>query len=158
MSRDDRPFDLLLSDIELPDGLGLTLMRELRDRGGLRGIAMSGFGAEEDLELSREAGFLDHLIKPIEPHRLDAAIRRARAGGGADETDDEDEMAWSPARGGDSGPFRVLSTHERSSSSSSHAPVLCRDGDRLKSASTTGRLCLSVIARDPPPRPGNLTP
>jgi PAS domain S-box-containing protein len=113
VSRAERPFDLLLSDIELPDGLGLTLMRELGGRGGIRGIAMSGFGAEEDLQLSREAGFLDHLIKPIEPHRLDAAIRRAlnadRAGG----TDDEDETSWSPARGGDSGPFRVISMYER---------------------------------------------
>ena len=40
------------------------------------GIAMSGFGAEEDLQLSREAGFLDHLTKPIDLNRLDAAIRR----------------------------------------------------------------------------------
>ena len=103
-------YPLDTSDIELPDGLGLTLMRELRGRDGLRGIAMSGFGAEEDLELSREAGFLDHLIKPIEPPRLDAAIRRARDVG---KTDDDNEMAWSPTAGGDSGPFRVLSTHER---------------------------------------------
>ena len=38
---------------------------------------MSGFGAEEDMQLSRAAGFFDHLIKPIDPTRLDAAIHRA---------------------------------------------------------------------------------
>jgi CheY-like chemotaxis protein len=111
LRRAKRPFELLLSDIELPDGNGLELMRDLRGRGGLRGIAMSGFGAEEDLQLSRSVGFLDHLIKPIDPQRLDAAIRRA-----CDATRDgepgDDEDSWSPTRGGDSGPFRVLSTHE----------------------------------------------
>ncbi len=113
LRRAERPFELLLSDIELPDGNGLELMRDLRGRGGLRGIAMSGFGAEEDLNLSRSVGFLDHLIKPIDPQRLDAAIRRAcGVGPGGGSGDEEDEASWSPARGGDSGPFRVLSTHE----------------------------------------------
>src|SRR5260370_1121376 len=68
-----------LSDAELPDGSGLELMRELNARGGMPGIAMSGFGAEEDLQLSREAGFLDHLTKPIDLKRLDAAIHLAAA-------------------------------------------------------------------------------
>ena len=77
LGRADRPFELLLSDIELPDGTGLELMRDLRDRGEIPGIAMSGFGAEEDIQLSRTAGFFDHLIKPIDTTRLDAAIRRA---------------------------------------------------------------------------------
>ena len=72
----EAPFDLLLSDIELPDGDGLELMRELSANRAMPGIAMSGFGAEEDLRLSREAGFLDHLTKPIDLNRLDAAIRR----------------------------------------------------------------------------------
>jgi two-component system CheB/CheR fusion protein len=71
------PFDLLLSDIELPDGTGLDLMRELNAGGVVAGIAMSGFGAEEDLRFSREAGFFDHLTKPIDLDRLDAAIRAA---------------------------------------------------------------------------------
>ncbi|MFI5460343.1 MAG: PAS domain S-box protein [Isosphaerales bacterium] len=71
------PFDLLLSDIELPDGDGLFLMRELSASGNMLGIAVSGFGAEEDLRQSREAGFFDHLIKPVDLGRLEAAIRRA---------------------------------------------------------------------------------
>jgi DNA-binding response OmpR family regulator len=78
----DAPFDLLLSDIELPDGNGLELMRELGARGGWLGIAMSGFGTDEDLQLSRDAGFLDHLTKPIDLNQLDAVIRRATGQGG----------------------------------------------------------------------------
>ena len=72
----EAPFDLLISDIQLPDGDGLELMRELDATRPIPGIAMSGFGAEDDLRLSREAGFLDHLTKPIDLNRLDAAIRR----------------------------------------------------------------------------------
>ena len=71
------PFDLLLSDIELPDGDGLYLMRELGPRGPMRGIAVSGFGGEEDRRQSREAGFVDHLTKPVDLNRLEAAIHRA---------------------------------------------------------------------------------
>jgi len=84
------PFDLLLSDIELPDGDGLYLMRELTASGEMLGIAVSGFGAEEDLRQSREAGFVDHLTKPIDLNRLDAAIRRAtsRAAGRGGEPED----------------------------------------------------------------------
>jgi PAS domain S-box-containing protein len=71
------PFDLLLSDIELPDGDGLFLMRELGARGPMLGIAVSGFGGEEDRRQSREAGFVDHLTKPVDLNRLEAAIHRA---------------------------------------------------------------------------------
>ncbi len=79
LDRAERPFDLLLSDIELPDGSGLELVRGLRDRGDIPAIAMSGFGAEEDQQLSRSAGFLDHLIKPIDTTRLELAMQRATA-------------------------------------------------------------------------------
>ena len=58
-------FDLLVSDLGLPDGSGLDVMRTVRDRYGLRGIALSGFGREADIQRSREAGFEDHLIKPV---------------------------------------------------------------------------------------------
>ena len=110
VDRAEAPFDLLLSDIELPDGSGLELMRELGARGGMPGIAMSGFGAEEDLQLSREAGFLDHLTKPIDLNRLDAAIHRAaaRAAGREVELVDEDGAFRSRAWGSDSGVFRLV--------------------------------------------------
>lgn len=72
-------FDLLVSDLGLPDGSGLDLMRELRERYGLRGIAVSGFGMEDDLRRSREAGFLEHLVKPVDVDKLKAALARAAA-------------------------------------------------------------------------------
>jgi signal transduction histidine kinase/ActR/RegA family two-component response regulator len=72
-------FSLLLSDIELPDGTGLELMGELRDRGVL-GISMSGFGSEEDIRLSLEAGFAAHLTKPLNVTRLEEVMRRIVAG------------------------------------------------------------------------------
>lgn len=56
---------LVVSDLSLPDGSGLDLMRTLSEEYGLRGIALSGFGAESDLEQSLAAGFARHLIKPI---------------------------------------------------------------------------------------------
>jgi CheY-like chemotaxis protein len=68
--------DLVISDIELPDGSGLELMREIGGDGGVPGIAMSGFGSEEDVQLSREAGFAIHLTKPIDIARLEAAIQQ----------------------------------------------------------------------------------
>jgi signal transduction histidine kinase/ActR/RegA family two-component response regulator len=70
-------FDLVLSDLGLPDGSGLDLMIELRDRYGLEGIAVSGYGMEEDLRRSREAGFREHLVKPVTLDQLSSAIARA---------------------------------------------------------------------------------
>ena len=72
-------FDLVVSDLGLPDGNGFDLMRELRDRYGLQGIAVSGFGMEEDLRRSRESGFREHLVKPVDVEKLKAAIARAAA-------------------------------------------------------------------------------
>jgi signal transduction histidine kinase len=64
-------FDLLLSDLGLPDGTGIELMQELRRRGNaLKGIALSGYGQEEDIRRSKEAGFSAHLIKPADVNVL----------------------------------------------------------------------------------------
>jgi len=68
-------FDLLISDIGLPDRSGYELMRELRESKGLQGIALSGFGMENDVSKARDAGFSEHLTKPINFERLEAAIR-----------------------------------------------------------------------------------
>ena len=69
-------FDLLISDIGLPDRSGYELMRELRESKGLRGIALSGFGMDNDITKARAAGFSEHLTKPINFERLEAAIRQ----------------------------------------------------------------------------------
>ena len=68
--------DLVLSDIGLPDGNGHDLMAELSRRFGLRGIALTGYGMEEDVERSREVGFASHLTKPVSLEQLESAIRQ----------------------------------------------------------------------------------
>jgi CheY-like chemotaxis protein len=73
-------FDLLVSDLGLPDGSGHELMREMSARYGLRGIALSGYGMPEDLRKSREAGFERHLTKPVSPQALEAAIQQTAGG------------------------------------------------------------------------------
>jgi signal transduction histidine kinase/ActR/RegA family two-component response regulator len=77
----DRRFDLLISDVGLPDGNGMELLRHLRANSNIPGIAISGFGTDADIEKSLEAGFSEHLVKPVQLEKLEAAI--ARAGGGA---------------------------------------------------------------------------
>ncbi|HJX98261.1 MAG TPA: ATP-binding protein [Chthoniobacterales bacterium] len=69
-------FDLLISDIGLPDKSGYELMNELRKSKPLPGIALSGFGAEADVNKARESGFSEHLTKPINFDRLEEIIRR----------------------------------------------------------------------------------
>ena len=68
-------FDLLISDIGLPDRSGYELMRDLQNSKGLRGIALSGFGMEHDVNKARAAGFSEHLTKPINFERLEEAIQ-----------------------------------------------------------------------------------
>ncbi len=67
-------FDLLVSDLGLPDGTGIQLMEKLRDTYHLRGIALSGYGMEDDLARCREAGFVTHLVKPVRFADLRRAI------------------------------------------------------------------------------------
>jgi signal transduction histidine kinase/DNA-binding response OmpR family regulator len=76
-------FDLLISDIGLPDGSGLDLLRRLREdlANGrpVKAIALSGFGMEDDLRRSREAGFVEHLTKPVNIEQLEAVIQQLTA-------------------------------------------------------------------------------
>jgi signal transduction histidine kinase/CheY-like chemotaxis protein len=68
-------FDLVISDIGLPDRSGYELMQELSTTKGLRGIALSGFGMENDVNRARAAGFSEHLTKPINFDRLEESIQ-----------------------------------------------------------------------------------
>ncbi len=70
------PFDLLISDVGLPDGTGTDLVRRLRDVRPVRGIALTGFGTPEDVSATLDAGFAAHLTKPIEMDKLRHEIRR----------------------------------------------------------------------------------
>src|SRR5688572_32811574 len=69
-------FDLVITDIGLPDGDGWELMRQLRERGPVRAVAMSGYGWKEDLEKSRAAGFEAHLLKPLKITELENVLRK----------------------------------------------------------------------------------
>ena len=69
-------FDLLVSDLGLPDGSGLELMQELRQRRPILAIAVSGFGMQEDRARSKAAGFAEHLTKPISFQTLINTIQR----------------------------------------------------------------------------------
>jgi PAS domain S-box-containing protein len=66
--------DLVISDIGLPDGTGYTLMAELRDNFGLKGIALTGYGTEQDIERSLAVGFVAHLTKPIHVQALEKVL------------------------------------------------------------------------------------
>lgn len=70
-------FDVLVSDIGLPDGSGIDLMEKLKNDRPLFGIALTGFGMEDDLRKSHEVGFNHHLVKPVDLNRLDALIQQA---------------------------------------------------------------------------------
>jgi PAS domain S-box-containing protein len=67
-------FDILVSDLGLPDAHGNDLMTQLRTTTAIRGIAVSGYGTEIDVENSLAAGFDMHLAKPIGAQRLKGAI------------------------------------------------------------------------------------
>lgn len=73
------PFDLLLSDIGLPDGSGHELIKRIREKRSVMAIAVSGFGMEEDVRRSRDAGFFDHLTKPVSLDRLQQVIEQVQA-------------------------------------------------------------------------------
>jgi CheY-like chemotaxis protein len=68
-------FDALISDIGLPDGSGCDIVRAAKRRKAMRAIALSGFGMEEDLARSKEAGFDHHLIKPVDIQDLETCLR-----------------------------------------------------------------------------------
>jgi PAS domain S-box-containing protein len=68
-------FDLLVSDLGLPDGNGMDLLKQIQaGHGPIRAIALSGFASQEDIRRCREAGFAEHLAKPVEISRLLGAI------------------------------------------------------------------------------------
>jgi CheY-like chemotaxis protein len=73
---EEQHFDILLSDIGLPDGNGLELLKQISRRRKVPALALSGFGMDEDIERSQEAGFADHLTKPVSIDRLQAAIEQ----------------------------------------------------------------------------------
>jgi signal transduction histidine kinase/ActR/RegA family two-component response regulator len=72
--------DLLISDLGLPDGSGLKLMRTVQSLRPIPGICLSGYGSARDLKESRDAGYCCHLVKPVDLAALRIAMDEAVAG------------------------------------------------------------------------------
>lgn len=70
-------FDVLLSDLGLPDGSGHDLMRHLVSTGrAIPALALSGYGTAADIQRSRDAGFMEHMVKPVTFAMLQGALDR----------------------------------------------------------------------------------
>lgn len=76
-------FDILLSDLDLPDGSGRDLMHNLAKCQPIHGIAVSGHGTKDDIQSSIAAGFSCHITKPVNWDELKAAIDKISAEMGA---------------------------------------------------------------------------
>lgn len=76
-------FELVMSDVGLPDGTGLDVIRTIRAEGSdVPAIALTGFGMEEDVQRCLRAGFNAHLTKPINFVRLEELVVELGGGGG----------------------------------------------------------------------------
>ena len=73
-------FDLVISDIGLPDGTGVELLDRISQIRRVPAIALSGYGMEHDVDRSREAGFIEHLTKPVSWDLLMEAVQRVLSG------------------------------------------------------------------------------
>ena len=70
----EEPFDLVVSDVGLPDASGYELMQQLRDRHALKGIALTGTRQPDELG---DSGFVAFLVKPIALRTLEQALENA---------------------------------------------------------------------------------
>ena len=68
--------DAVLCDIGLPDGSGYEVAAQARAKGRIKAIALTGFGTEQDVQRSKEAGFDFHLVKPINFQELQSALEQ----------------------------------------------------------------------------------
>ena len=75
----EQHFDVVVSDLGLPDMTGYELMRQLKDRHGMKGVALSGYCTENDIRKCADAGFSVHLIKPVNIAQLEHTIRHVAA-------------------------------------------------------------------------------
>lgn len=68
--------DVLLCDIGLPDGSGYDVITQAKRKRPIHAVALTGFGTEDDIRRSKEAGFDLHLVKPIDLHELQAVLEK----------------------------------------------------------------------------------
>jgi CheY-like chemotaxis protein len=76
---DSKEFDVVLSDIGLPDGSGYDLISEAKRRRSIKAVALTGFGTDEDIRRGKEAGFDFHLVKPVDFHELRTVLGQIAA-------------------------------------------------------------------------------
>ncbi|MGH7981412.1 MAG: response regulator, partial [Limisphaerales bacterium] len=70
-------FDLVISDIGLPDGNGYDVFTKIHEKTPVvKGIALSGYGMDDDLARSRRTGFQMHLTKPVKIEALEEALEK----------------------------------------------------------------------------------
>ena len=74
-----KEFDVVLCDIALPDGNGYDVVVEAKRKGGVKAVAISGFGAQDDVERGRKAGFDFYLAKPVDFHELRSVLGQIAA-------------------------------------------------------------------------------
>jgi hypothetical protein len=71
---DSGNIDVLLCDIGLPDGNGYEVVSQAKRKQPIKAIAITGFGTEQDIRRSSEAGFDSHLVKPVDLHKLQTVL------------------------------------------------------------------------------------
>ena len=74
-----KQFDVVLSDIGLPDGSGYDVISQAKQKQALKGVALTGFGSDEDIRRGQEAGFDFHLVKPVDFHELRSVLDQVGA-------------------------------------------------------------------------------
>jgi hypothetical protein len=74
-----RKIDVLLCDVGLPDGTGYEVISQAKLKRLIKAVAITGFGTDEDIRRSREAGFDFHLVKPIDLHELHTVLDQVGA-------------------------------------------------------------------------------
>jgi CheY-like chemotaxis protein len=68
-------FDCVISDLGLPDGSGIDLIRQLLAHGPVKSIALTGAAELDNADECLEAGFTKHLTKPVDLKTLEATLR-----------------------------------------------------------------------------------
>ncbi len=69
-------FDIILSDLGLPDGTGIDFIRSARETCQTPAVVLTGYGMAEDIKNCLQAGFDEHLTKPVDFEKLEQALRR----------------------------------------------------------------------------------
>ena len=74
----DRPFEVVITDMRLPDGLGLELLRQMSaQRRTERCIVMTAYGSAENAVDALKAGAFDYLTKPVDLRQFREVVASA---------------------------------------------------------------------------------